>query len=195
MRRWFGSTKNIAGCVGGLIGLVLYAVGVIGPLWLMFVVMAVLYTAGALVAPPEKVRLVVDPTVEAAEVRSSLEALVQKVSSHSGRLPPSAVDGVCHVAEVLSDLLKDPLRLASTPDLQYRVLLLARTDLPLSVETYLNLPRWFASRRDADGTSAEDELAKQLDLLRGKAEKLAGEYYSADVNRQEDHTRYLGEDS
>ncbi|MEV0069662.1 MULTISPECIES: hypothetical protein [unclassified Amycolatopsis] len=195
MRRWFGSTKNIAGCIGGLIGLVLYAVGVIGPLWLMFVVMAVLYTAGALVAPPEKVRLVVDPTVEAAEVRSSLEALVQTVAGHSGRLPPSAVDGVRHVAEVLSDLLKDPLRLASTPDLQYRVLLLARTDLPMSVETYLNLPRWFASRRDADGTSAEDELAKQLDLLRGKAEKLAAEYYSADVNRQEDHTRYLGEES
>ncbi|MEU4670993.1 hypothetical protein AB0F91_24165 [Amycolatopsis sp. NPDC023774] len=195
MRRWFGSSKNIAGCIGGLIGLVLYEVEVIGPLWLMFVVMAVLYTAGALVAPPEKVRLVVDPTVEAAEVRSALEALVQTVTGHSGRLPPCAVDGVRHVAEVLSDLLKDPLRLASTADLQHRVLLLARTDLPLSVETYLNLPRWFASRRDADGTSAQDELAKQLDLLRGKVEKLAAEYFAADVNRQEDHTRYLGEES
>ncbi|WP_326568952.1 hypothetical protein VSH64_45610 [Amycolatopsis rhabdoformis] len=195
MRRWIGSTKNIAGCLGGLIGLVLYVVGVIGPLWLMFVVMAVLYTAGALVAPPEKVRLVVDPTVEAAQVRASLEALVQTVVSHAGRLPAPAIEGVRHVAEVLEDLLKDPLRLASTPDLQYRVLLLARTDLPLSVETYLNLPRWFASRRDADGTSAEDELTKQLDLLRRKAEKLAEEYYAADVNRQEDHTRYLGEES
>ncbi|MGW4487562.1 hypothetical protein ACWEOE_27400 [Amycolatopsis sp. NPDC004368] len=195
MRRWFSSTKNIAGCLGGLIGLLLYVVGVIGPLWLMFAVMAVLYLAGALVAPPDKVRLVVDPTVEAAQVRASLEALVQTVSTHSGRLPTSAVDGVRHVAEVLSDLLKDPLRLAATPDLQYRVLLLARTDLPLSVETYLNLPRWFASRRDADGTSAQDELTKQLDLMRSKAEKLAQEYYAADVNRQEDHTRYLGEES
>lgn len=190
MRRWFGSTKNIFGCVGALAGLLLYAVGVIGPLWLMFVVLAVLYAAGALLGPPEKVRLVVDPSVEAAEVRSSLDALVRTAS---GRLPESAVDTVDAVrraAEMLSDLLSDPRRLAANPDLQHRVLVLARTDLPLSVQTYLNLPRWFAAHR----AEAGQELATQLNLIERRAHQLADEYYATEVNRQKDQTRYLGEE-
>ncbi|QRP44705.1 hypothetical protein [Amycolatopsis sp. FDAARGOS 1241] len=191
MRRWFGSTKNLFGCIGGLLGLVLYVVGVVGPLWLMVVVVAVLYAAGALLGPPDKVRLVVDPEAEAVQVRSSLDALAHTVSGHAGRLPASAVDGVRRVAEMLSDLLADPARLAANPDLQHRVLLLARTDLPLSVQTYLNLPRWFAASR----ADAGHELVKQLDLIEHRAHQLAEEYYAAEVNQQKDQTRYLGEDA
>ncbi|MBB1155397.1 hypothetical protein [Amycolatopsis dendrobii] len=188
MRRWFSSTKNIFGCVGALVGLLLYVLGVIGPLWLMFVVLAVLYAAGALLGPPEKVRLVVDPSVEAAEVRSSLAELVRTAS---GRLPESTVDSVRRVAEMLSDLLADPVRLAASPEVQHRVLLLARTDLPLSVQTYLNLPKWFATHRSEAG----QELATQLGLIERRAHQLAEEYYATEVNRQKDQTRYLGEES
>ncbi|MGV9293175.1 hypothetical protein [Amycolatopsis sp. NPDC003676] len=187
MRRWFGSTKNLFGCVGALAGLLLYVLGVIGPLWLMFVVLVVLYAAGALLGPPEKVRLVVDPSVEAAEVRSSLDTLVQTAS---GRLPESTMDSVRRVAEMLSDLLEDPRRLAGNPELQHRVLLLARTDLPLSVQTYLNLPRWFAAHRGEAG----QELVTQLGLIERRAHQLAEEYYAAEVNLQKDQTRYLGEE-
>jgi hypothetical protein len=182
MLRYLGSTKNLAGCVGGLFGLGLYLTGVVG--WLWPVVVVALYAVGALLAPAEKVRLVPDTT---GELRSSLATLVSSVSSQASRMPASTVDTVRRIAEVLGDLLAQPSRLSADPDLQHSVVRLVRTDLPLSVEAFLNLPWWFASRR----AGASEELVAQLDLLEVEAHRIAERFYSADVDRQADHTRYL----
>jgi hypothetical protein len=182
MLRYLGSTKNLAGCVGGLIGVVLYLTGAVGWFW-PFVVVA-LYAAGALLAPAEKVRLVPDTS---AELRESLGTLVGSVSAQSSRMPPSTVDTVRRIAEVLGDLLSRPARLAADPELRHAVVRLAGTDLPLSLETYLNLPRWFAVRR----TGAGEELVTQLGLLEAEAHRVAERFYATEVDRQADHTRYL----
>jgi len=189
--RYLGSTKNLAGCVGGLVGLVLYLTGVVGSLWPL--VVFGLYAVGALLAPPEKVRLVpLDAVTEAGQLRAGLDTVVGKVLAQSSRMPPSTVDSVRRIAGVLADLLSAPSRLASNPDLQHAVVRLARTDLPLSVQTYLNLPWWFAVRRRAGGgASAGEELVAQLGLLEAEAHRVAERFYAADVDRQADHTRYL----
>lgn len=180
--RYLGSTKNLLGCVGGLIGVVLYLTGVVGWFW-PFVVVA-LYLVGALLAPGEKVRLVLDTS---AELRASLETLVRRVGSQDSRMPASTVDTVGRVAEVLRDLLSQPARLSADPDVQHAVVRLARTDLPLSLEIYLNLPWWFASRRAGAG----EELVAQLGLLEAEAHRVAERFYASEVDRQADHTRYL----
>lgn len=182
MLRYLGSGKNLAGCVGGLAGVLLYVFGVVG--WFWPVVVVALYLVGALLAPGEKVRLVPD---DSAELRSSLETLVRRVSSQASRMPASTVDTVGRIAEVLRDLLAQPARLAVDADLRHAVGRLARTDLPLSLETYLNLPWWFASRRAGAG----EELVAQLGLLEAEAHRVAERFYAADVDRQADHTRYL----
>ncbi|MFJ9784835.1 hypothetical protein ACIRSS_35055 [Amycolatopsis sp. NPDC101161] len=182
MLRYLGSNKNLLGCVGGLVGVVLYVTGVVGWFW-PFVVVA-LYLAGALLAPSEKVRLVPDTS---AELRSSLETLLSRVSSQASRMPASTVDTVGRIAAILRDLLSDPARLAADPDLQHAVVRLGRTDLPLSLETYLNLPWWFASRRAGAG----EELVAQLGLLEAEAHRVAERFYASEVDRQADHTRYL----
>ncbi|OXM64475.1 hypothetical protein [Amycolatopsis vastitatis] len=182
MLRYLGSTKNLAGCVGGLIGVVLHLTGVVGWFW-PFVVGA-LYAAGALLAPAEKVRLVPDTS---AELRSSLETLVRRVSAQASRMPPSVVDTAGRIAEVLRDLLAQPARLSADPDLRHAVVRLAGTDLPLSLETYLNLPWWFAARRAGAG----EELVAQLGLLEAEAHRVAERFYASEVDRQADHTRYL----
>ncbi|MCR6490192.1 hypothetical protein M8542_46020 [Amycolatopsis sp. OK19-0408] len=182
MLHYLGSTKNLAGCVGGLIGVVLYLTGVVGWFW-PFVVVA-LYLVGALLAPSEKVRLVPDTS---AELRTSLETLVRRVYSQASRMPASTVDTVGRVAQVLRDLLAQPARLAADADLQHAVVRLVRTDLPLSLETYLNLPWWFASRRAGAG----EELVAQLGLLEAEAHRVAERFYATEVDRQADHTRYL----
>ncbi|WP_410636647.1 hypothetical protein [Amycolatopsis sp. cmx-4-83] len=182
MLRYLGSTKNLTGCVGGLVGVVLYLTGVVGWFW-PFVVVA-LYLAGALLAPGEKVRLVPDTS---ASLRSSLETLVSSVDTQSSRLPASSVDAVRRIAEVLSDLLSHPDRLAADPDLQHAVVRLAGTDLPLSVQAYLNLPWWFAARR----VGAGEELVAQLGLLETEAHRVAERFYATEIDRQADHTRYL----
>ncbi|MFG1642625.1 hypothetical protein ACGFMK_20225 [Amycolatopsis sp. NPDC049252] len=182
MLRYLGSTKNLAGCVGGLVGLGLYLTGVVGAIWPVVVI--ALYAVGALLAPPEKVRLLPDTS---GELRASLETLVSSVSTQASRMPTSTVDTVRRIAEVLHDLLAQPARLSADPDLRHSVVRLVRTDLPLSVETFLNLPWWFASRR----AGASEELVAQLGLLEAEAHRIAERFYSADVDRQADHTRYL----
>ncbi|MBE1579420.1 hypothetical protein ACFORH_32780 [Amycolatopsis roodepoortensis] len=193
MIRYLGSTKNLAGCVGGLIGLALYLTGVVGGLWPL--VVAGLYAVFALLAPPERVRLVsVDAVAEAGQLRADLDSLVSKVTARAQRMPESSVDGVRRIAEVLDDLLSRPERWAANPDVQHAVTRLARTDLPLSVETYLNLPWWFAAKRRASGEpSASDELLTQLELLENEAHRIAERFYAGDVHQQADHTRYLRE--
>ncbi|MGV9361497.1 hypothetical protein [Amycolatopsis sp. NPDC003731] len=182
MLRYLGSTKNLAGCVGGLIGVGLYLTGVVG--WFWPFVVAALYAAGALLAPGEKVRLVPD---KSGELRQSLDALEAVVSAQASRMPASSVDTVRRIAVVLRDLLSRPSRLSADPDLQHAVVRLAGTDLPLSLETYLNLPWWFAARRAGAG----EELVAQLGLLEAEAHRVAERFYAAEVDRQADHTRYL----
>ncbi len=191
MMRYLGSTKNLAGCVGGLVGLVLYLAGVVGSWWPVVVV--ALYAVGALLAPPEKVRLVpVDAATEAGRVRDGLDVLVREVAGQASRMPESAVDSVRRIAGVLGDMLGRPEQLAASPDLRHDLVRLARTDLPLSVQTYLNLPWWFAVKRRTGGEAgAGEELVTQLGLLERQAHQLAERFYAGDVNQQADHTRYL----
>ena len=68
--RYLGSTRNIVGCLGGLLGLGLYFAGLAGPFWPT--VVAALYAAGALLAPPDRVVLVTDPTEEASRLRREI---------------------------------------------------------------------------------------------------------------------------
>ncbi|MDX8142568.1 hypothetical protein SK854_10610 [Lentzea sp. BCCO 10_0061] len=180
--RHLGSWKNLAGCTGGLIGLGLHFAGLAGSYWVLVVIG--LYGVGALVAPPERVTLVTDPVEEAGALRSELDALVERVRGF--RVPDEVAPRFAEIAEVLRGMLDRPRELRADPDALHAVTRLVGTDLPLSVQTYLNLPWWYAAAR---GSGAE--LVRQLDLLHADAVRTAERFHAADAQRQADHTRYL----
>lgn len=180
--RYLGSWKNLAGCTGGLIGLGLHFAGLAGSYWALVVIG--LYGVGALVAPPERVTLVTDPVEEADALRSELDALVERVRGF--RVPDEVAPRFAEIAEVLRGMLDRPRELRADPDALHAVTRLVGTDLPLSVQTYLNLPWWYAAAR---GSGAE--LVRQLDLLHADAVRTAERFHAADAQRQADHTRYL----
>jgi len=190
MIRYLGSTKNLAGCLAGFVGVVLYLVGVVGGGYWLFVV-AALYAAGALLAPPDRVHLVSD---DSAELRTELATLLSKLDEHHARMPETATDRVRRIGEALGGMLDRPAALAANPDLRHAMTRLVRVDLPMSVETYLNLPWWFAAKRRAGGEpSAGEQLLAQLELLELESHRIAERFYAADVNQQDDQLRYLRE--
>lgn len=180
--RYLASWKNLAGCTGGLIGLLLHFAGFAGSYWLL--VVFGLYGVGALAAPPERIILVTAPEEEASLLRTELDALVLRVRGLN--VPTEVPPKLAEIAEVLRGMLDRPRELRADPDALHAVTRLVGTDLPLSVQTYLNLPWWYAAAR---GSGAE--LVRQLDLLQADAVRVAERFHAADVQRQADHTRYL----
>ncbi|ASO18805.1 hypothetical protein FHR81_001068 [Actinoalloteichus hoggarensis] len=189
--RYLGSTKNLVGSSAGLLGVLLHLAGVAGSYWLL--VVAGLYTVGALAAPPERVRLVRrDPTAEAAELVTGLRELIEEVDARQDRLPATTADRVREIGEVLGGVLDRPGALATDPETFHQVARIVRLDLPQSVQTYLNLPRWFAvTVRPGGERSAAGELSAQLELLLKESRRIASDFFAADLTRQADHTRYL----
>ncbi|WP_439656883.1 hypothetical protein ACSHWB_31355 [Lentzea sp. HUAS TT2] len=180
--RYLASWKNLAGCTGGLIGLGLHFAGLAGSYWILVVIG--LYGVGALAAPPERITLVTAPEEEAGALRAELDGLVQRVRGF--RVPGEVTPKLDEIAEVLRGMLGRPRELRADPEALHAVTRLVGTDLPLSVQTYLNLPWWYAAAR---GSGAE--LVRQLDLLHADAVKVAERFHAADAQRQADHTRYL----
>jgi hypothetical protein len=180
--RYLASWRNLAGCTGGLIGLLLHFAGFAGSYWVLVVLG--LYGVGALAAPPERIILVTDPEEEAGQLRTELDALVLRVRGLN--VPTDVPPKLGEIAEVLRGMLDRPRELRADPDALHAVTRLVGTDLPLSVQTYLNLPWWFAAAR---GSGAE--LVRQLDLLHADAVRVAERFHAADAQRQADHTRYL----
>jgi hypothetical protein len=182
--RYVGSTKNLVGCLGGLIGLALYFTGVAGPYWPL--VVAGLYGAGAFLAPPEKVvRLVIDDTVEeTGRLRADLDGLVERVRTH--RTPAEAMARLEEIASMLRDLLDRTDLLSAAPDSLYEVSRAIRVDLPTSFESHLNLPRWYVGRH-----GSAEELSAQLGLIAESVRKTADDVYGGEARRMRDHTRYL----
>ncbi|MFJ8788029.1 hypothetical protein [Streptomyces sp. NPDC102462] len=184
------SRKNIAGGVGGLVGLALTFTGVAGPYWP--VVVAGLYGAGALIAPPERPALpdFPDPTAQLDELRGDFETLRGYLADVD--LPPAAAGRLTELIELLTALL-DPgwvtEVLAQDPEGMHALSRAVRQDIPEAVDTFVRT-RWWT--RLTPGTEPpERHLERQLTLLHDEAERLASTLREAESRRQESHTRYL----
>jgi hypothetical protein len=184
------SRKNIAGSACGLVGLVLTFTGVAGPYWP--VVVAGLYGAGALIAPPERPALpdFPDPSAQLEALRDDFEKLGGYLTDVD--LPPAASGRLTELTELLAALL-DPgwvsEVLAQDPEGIHTLSRSIRHDIPEAVDTFVRT-RWWT--RMTPGTEPpERHLERQLTLLHEEAERLATALRETEARRQETHTRYL----
>ncbi|MFJ3231184.1 hypothetical protein [Streptomyces sp. NPDC086787] len=181
------SRKNIAGGVCGLLGLVLTFTGAAGAYWP--VVVAGLYGAGALVAPPERPEppAFPDPSAQLDAVREDFGKLGAYLADVD--LPPAPR---ARLTELLAALLEAGLggRAARPGPRDVHVLSRAvRQDVPEAVDTFVRT-RWWT--RLSPGTEPPDRhLERQLTLLREEAERLASALHDTEARWQESHTRYL----
>ncbi|MET8075251.1 hypothetical protein [Streptomyces sp. NPDC005303] len=188
--RYLESRKNIAGSACGLVGLVLTFTGVAGPYWP--VVVAGLYGAGALIAPPERPSLpdFPDPSAQLDEVRGDFEKLRGYLTDIE--LSVTAAARLRELSELLDALLDQGWSkelLAHDPEGVHSLSRIVRRDLPEAVDSFVRT-RWWT--RMTPGTeSPELQLEQQLGLMKQDAQRLAAALRDTEARRQETHTRYL----
>ncbi|WP_326610619.1 hypothetical protein OIE62_26955 [Streptomyces scopuliridis] len=184
------SRKNFTGSAAGLAGLALTFTGLAGAYWP--VVVAGLYGAGALLAPPE--RPDAPDFADPAEQLDELRADFGKLSTYLDEvdLPPAASGRLTELNEVLTALLEPGWvadALTTDPEAVHTLSRAIRQDIPESVDTFVRT-RWWT--RIQPGTEPpERHLERQLTLLYDEASALATALREAEARRQETHTRYL----
>ncbi|GAA0306240.1 hypothetical protein GCM10010302_51140 [Streptomyces polychromogenes] len=186
------SKKNLAGGVCGLVGLGLTVAGVAGAYWP--VVIAGLYAAGALVAPPERAPVPVFPgTAERLGVlREDLGRLRDYIAEVE--LAPAAGGRLGGLLDLYAALLEPGWvseALATEPDAVHALSRAIRLDVPECVDTY-DRTRWW-TRLTPGGESPERHLERQLTVLSEEAERLTAGLQDREARRQQTHTTYLEE--
>jgi hypothetical protein len=186
--KYLYSTKNIVGSVLALAGLGLFFVGIIGPLWPAIVVG--LYLIGVLVAPGTPsidLRSGFDPN----DVRKALDNEVRTVS---GRVPADVFAKVQSIQQIILGVLP---RSGALPPGSPELFVVQRTAtdyLPTALESYLNLPRAYATLHPVqDGKTPKQVLLDQLTLLESKMTEVADDVHRNDTDRLLANGRFLEE--
>lgn len=189
--KYLESKKNLAGSACGVAGLALTLAGVAGAYWP--VVVAGLYGAGALIAPPERTAPPpFDPREELGVLREDFGRLREYAAGVE--LPSGAGEALAELLELYGALL-DPGWVADVlvtdPEAVHAVSRAVRQDVPESVDAY-NRTRWW-SRMTPGGESPERHLERQLALLREEAQRVTAGLHEVEARRQQTHTAYLEE--
>ncbi|MEV7418208.1 hypothetical protein [Streptomyces sp. NPDC089919] len=184
------SKKNLAGSACGVAGVALTLTGLAGTYWP--VVVAGLYGAGALIAPPERVAApsFPDPREQLGALRRDFDTLADYIKEVD---PAPAAAGKLTELMALYEALLDPGWvadvLATDPEAVHRLARAIRQDLPESVDTY-HRTRWW--NRLAPGQESPDRhLERQLGLLYDEADRLTRDLRESESRRQQTHTTYL----
>jgi hypothetical protein len=186
--KYLYSTKNIVGSGLALIGLALFFVGIIGPLW-PFIVVG-LYLIGALVTPGNKA-IDLQTGFDPNDVKKALDTQVRAIT---GKVPPEVMAKVLSIRQIIYGILP---RSGNLPPGSPELFVVERTAtdyLPTSLEAYLNLPKAYATLHPVqDGKTPKQVLLDQLTLLEGKLNEVADDVNRNDSDRLLANGRFLEE--
>jgi hypothetical protein len=186
--KYLYSRKNLVGLGLALVGLLLVVAHVIlAPVWLIVVG---LYLVGALLTPRKPsvdLRAGFDPS----DIRKTLDNQVRAVS---GRVPPEVIAKLLSIRQIIVGILP---RTGNLPPGSPELFLVERTAtdyLPTALQSYLNLPRTYATLHPVqDGKTPRLVLLEQLALLEAKMNEVADDVHRYDADRLLANGRFLEE--
>lgn len=184
------STKNVVGCALGLVGLALHFVGIVGGLWPVVVIG--LYLIGVLVVPPNRqMDLLGGVDFDPNDVRKALDTEVKVIT---GKVPPDVMAKVLSIRQTVLGILPHMTDLAPASSDLFVIRQTATDYLPTALESYLNLPRAYATLHPVqDGKTPKQVLLDQLTLLDNKLSDVADAVYQKDADRLLANARFLEE--
>jgi hypothetical protein len=182
------STKNLVGSALGLVGLGLFFTGVVTTLWPVVVVG--LYLAGALLTPSNKT-YDLHSGWDAGDVRKALQNEMRTVN---GRVPPEVIAKVSNIQDTILNLLP---RVENLPPGSEDLFVVQRTALeylPTALESFLNLPKAYATLHQvSDGKTPAQVLMDQLTLLESKMNEISDDIARNDSDKLLANGRFLAE--
>ncbi len=192
--RWLGSSKNILGsvfAVGAIGAQLVFGLGVLWP-----AIVGASYLVGALVAPRDRVdlRIGLGAGASADDLKEQLKVLRRAMKGQARRLEDDANTILTRILDALDEIVVRWNDLASAPDQRHVVERMIIDYLPMSIQTYVNLPRTFALQsRVAGKKTAHDELIEQLSILDTESDRIRTAVYTRDVDALSDQSRFLRE--
>lgn len=186
---YLGSRKNVAGSLLALGGLVLFFLGLLGPIWPLVVV--ALYLIGALAVPSPRRVLVGNASFDPELVRSALDRLLRRVENRA------SPDVVAKLREIQQEIL-GVLPLADQfPPGSEDLFVIQRTAtdyLPSALDPYLALPPEYAATRQVQGGKTPRQvLLEQLELIDSKMDEVVEAVHQRDTDRLLASGRFLEE--
>jgi hypothetical protein len=180
------SRKNIVGSLLALLGLLLFFLGLIGPVWPAVVIG--MYLVGALVTPGGR-----QWNLSGAETPSDLAgALSHQVAAVRGKVPDDVYQKVVSIQQTILGILPKIDRLGPGSQDAFVVQKTVSDYLPSTLQAYLNLPRAYAAvHRFSDGRTAAQVLIDQLTLLDKKLDEVADAVNKNDADALLANGRFL----
>ena len=180
------SRKNIVASTLALLGIALFFLGIIGPVWPAVVIG--LYLIGALVTPSgQKWDL-----LGGEEPSDIAGALSRQVSAVKGKVPDDVYQKVVSIQQTILGILPKIGRLGPGSSDAFVVQKTASDYLPSTLQAYLNLPRAYATvHRMDDGRTAAQVLMDQLTLLDTKMGEVADAVNKNDTDALLANGRFL----
>ena len=180
------SRKNIVACLLALLGITLFFLGLIGPVWPAVVIG--MYLIGALVTPSGQTWNLIG----GQDVSDLSGALSSEVSAVKGKLPDDVYQKVLSIQQTLQSILPKISRLGPGSRDAFIVQKTITDYLPSTLQAYLNLPRAFATlHRMTDGRTAAQVVMDQLTLLDGKLQEVADAVNKNDTDALLANGRFL----
>jgi hypothetical protein len=180
------SRKNIVASTLALLGIALFFLGLIGPVWPAVVIG--LYLIGALVTPSgQKWDL-----LGGEEPSDIAGALSRQVAAVKGKVPDDVYQKVVSIQQTILAILPKIKRLGPGSSDAFVVQKTASDYLPSTLQAYLNLPRAYATvHRLDDGRTAAQVLMDQLTLLDTKMDEVADAVNKNDTDALLANGRFL----
>lgn len=182
------STPNIVGSLLGILGLLLFAAGIIQQFWLLIVVG--LYIVGVVVTPHNtQYEFVLRNELSMEELRAELENLLRLART---RVPDELYQKLLSIQTSIVSILP---QISDINSANYNIHVIRQTVfdyLPTALQNYLNLPPAFANIHPVkDGKTARQLLGEQLDLLDQEMKEIVTDMSRDDSQKLVVHGRFL----
>jgi hypothetical protein len=174
------STPNIVGCLLGILGLVLFFLGIINQFW--FLIVIGLYGIGVLATPHSPTyELGLKNQLTANDIREELDDLIRQIK---GKVPKDVLDIVQSIKASILEVLPQIVDLSGSDYNVYTIKQTALDYLPASLQNYLNLPPAYANLHPVkDGKTSKQMLLDQLSLLDQEMKEVVQAVYANDTQK------------